>query len=781
MRNGVFHVLFVLATATMLSSCSTKTVVVSGCKPAPPPDDCTPPDCYGGGIECQWDITSKSPFQPLIDPQSNPEKILASDRFVGAIVVSKGEAVGSPDFDFKGSVLPTDDLLSVPQKALLRSDLITRGVFDPGTQDITYFRTTNPIPFDDGTGHMTVRVGKFSGTYTTAGTVESDLNDGAPLDHLQIFTEHVDMPVADAAGPYTAECAGGHTSIHLHGTASRATRGGALSYLWSTSCPGGTFDDATSATPTLTIDTSCGCNQSCSVQLIVTEGVLSSASVAPIKIVDTTPPEIAIGKIPVPCPTNGPPPSLQIECTGDNGTTLANPLIAEFLGSAKATDVCCKSGVTLSNNAPGFFPLGSTSVTFTATDCNGNSSSCAAIVTVADQTPPTISVSLDRTALWPSNHKLVTINATVTVADVCDPNPFFQLVSIVSNEPDNGLGDGDTPNDIQGADYGTADSQFQLRSERAGGGSGRIYTITYRAFDHSGNHADAVVTVRVDHDRSSAALAANGWDEDGTGFAPNAQTFALVVPSIPGVIGEDQGLLDDRLPGTSNPGATHLLMDARAIDVAQAYVGNTAGAIAPVAVARGDVDHDGLTDLVCFYDVGAVQTLQAASTLLDGPIGLHFHTWLGDYLVPDIFALGPPIPLPNLPVTQVGSTGHGTGRVASRPSTPAGEASPAANAPGPAPGAVPTVTELAGVYPNPNQGDATIVFTLARPEAVDLAVYDVRGARVRTIESGAREAGRYLINWNGRDEAGKHVGGGIYFVRLSAGRYVKTHKTIVIP
>src|SRR5690242_21959937 len=52
--------LLVLTTALMLSSCSSKTVTISGCKPAAPPDDCTPPDCYGGGIECQWDITSNS-------------------------------------------------------------------------------------------------------------------------------------------------------------------------------------------------------------------------------------------------------------------------------------------------------------------------------------------------------------------------------------------------------------------------------------------------------------------------------------------------------------------------------------------------------------------------------------------------------------------------------------------------------------------------------------------------------------------------------------------------
>lgn len=47
-------------------------------------------------------------------------------------------------------------------------------------------------------------------------------------------------------------------------------------------------------------------------------------------------------------------------------------------------------------------------------------------------------------------------------------------VSVNSNEPDNGLGDADTPNDIQGASTGTAEPSFHIRAERAGAGCGRI-------------------------------------------------------------------------------------------------------------------------------------------------------------------------------------------------------------------------------------------------------------------------------------------------------------------
>ena len=120
---------------------------------------------------------------------------------------------------------------------------------------------------------------------------------------------------------------------------------------------------------------------------------------------------------------------------------------------------------------------------------------------VLDITPPKITVSVTPSRLAPPNHKLVPITATIVATDECDPNPQVRLVSITSSEPDNGLGDGDTPGDISGATTGTDDRAFQLRAERAGTGPGRTYTITYEAKDASGNTAQATATVLVPHDK----------------------------------------------------------------------------------------------------------------------------------------------------------------------------------------------------------------------------------------------------------------------------------------
>jgi hypothetical protein len=72
---------------------------------------------------------------------------------------------------------------------------------------------------------------------------------------------------------------------------------------------------------------------------------------------------------------------------------------------------------------------------------------------------------------------------------------------VTSSEPDNGLGDGDTVQDVQGAAFGTADVAFQVRAERAGGGSGRTYSIVYTAEDGSGNTTPANVAVDVPHSK----------------------------------------------------------------------------------------------------------------------------------------------------------------------------------------------------------------------------------------------------------------------------------------
>ncbi len=132
-------------------------------------------------------------------------------------------------------------------------------------------------------------------------------------------------------------------------------------------------------------------------------------------------------------------------------------------------------------------------------DAFGQSDEDTTSVGVVDTTAPALALSASPSVLWPPNHKLVSVTVTPTVTDACDDSPVLRLVSITSNEGDLANGAGHTSPDIQDAQFGTDDRQFLLRAERQGGGTGRIYTITYAAEDASGNVTTRQVTVTVPH------------------------------------------------------------------------------------------------------------------------------------------------------------------------------------------------------------------------------------------------------------------------------------------
>ena len=115
---------------------------------------------------------------------------------------------------------------------------------------------------------------------------------------------------------------------------------------------------------------------------------------------------------------------------------------------------------------------------------------------VCDEIAPTLQIELSKDTLWPANHKMVEITATVTASDNFDLDPVVSLLSITSSELDDepGGGDGSTVDDIVILD----DFTFQLRAERsATNKDGRIYLITYQAEDACGNQTLGYATVTV--------------------------------------------------------------------------------------------------------------------------------------------------------------------------------------------------------------------------------------------------------------------------------------------
>src|SRR5207245_774789 len=205
----------------------------------------------------------------------------------------------------------------------------------------------------------------------------------------------------------------------------------------------------------------------------------ASGAIAPcsftVTVVDTTPPRVT-------CNTNIT--AVATNCAGNVVTYIAS-----------ATDSCGLGNFDCSPRSGSTFPIGVTTVTCSATDSGGNSNSCSFTVTFVPSASPSIAnVSVDKASLWPPNHKMQDVTVSYDITDDCTSQVSCSL-TVSSNEPINGTGDGDTAPDWEIVDA----HHVRLRAERSGQGSGRIYTISITATDSHGNTSSQTVTVGVPH------------------------------------------------------------------------------------------------------------------------------------------------------------------------------------------------------------------------------------------------------------------------------------------
>lgn len=126
---------------------------------------------------------------------------------------------------------------------------------------------------------------------------------------------------------------------------------------------------------------------------------------------------------------------------------------------------------------------------------NDDGDGCSATCAIENQPPDCAAAAPSITRLWPPNHRLEPFG----VVGVTDPDGDAVTVTIGSirqDEPVDGTGDGDTAPD----GFGAGSNAAQLRSERSGGGNGRVYHIAFTAADGAGGDCDGEVTVCVPHD-----------------------------------------------------------------------------------------------------------------------------------------------------------------------------------------------------------------------------------------------------------------------------------------
>ena len=303
-----------------------------------------------------------------------------------------------------------------------------------------------------------------------AGEKPMDLDElriGTTYSSVAPYIEPNQAPFADA-GPDQTVYVGDtcQTQVILDGSGSSDPDEDTLTYIWEDS-----FDPVDGVNPTVTLEL--GTHD---ITLTVNDGELSDTDTVRIYVEDNTPPMPEVDPLPIirgECSAQVPPSPTAIDncSTQITGTTI-DPLI--------------------------YTEQGTYVVTWAYDDGNGNITTQEQAVIVEDTTPPSIdTISASPDVIWPPNHKMVPVTLSVVASDNCDTNPTYQIISISSNEPENGLGDGDTAPDWEI----TGDLTANLRAERSGKGSGRMYTITVRCTDSTGNSTDRQVTVTVPHDK----------------------------------------------------------------------------------------------------------------------------------------------------------------------------------------------------------------------------------------------------------------------------------------
>jgi hypothetical protein len=234
-----------------------------------------------------------------------------------------------------------------------------------------------------------------------------------------------------------------------------------------------------------------------------------------------------------------------------------------------------------------------------------------------------------------------------------------------------------------------------------------------------------------------------GFVDDGSGLDPQATEFYLAIPA--------------NVEGSDDP------VDPRTIDPTRSIVGNLLGRVSPLSSWFADVDGDGADDLILEYPAEPVRQLARLSAKAEEPVGFRYEDLDGvGYRVSDIFALGSPVPLPLLPpkprqgVMALGERGEGAATL------------------------TPGRTALVGVQPNPFGPSTTVRFDLAQSAPVRIEVYNLQGARVRTLVDGDRPAGRHSAIWDGRDGNGHQVASGVYLFRFAGDGVEKVQRVVLM-
>ncbi|MBK7378529.1 MAG: VCBS repeat-containing protein [Ignavibacteriales bacterium] len=92
----------------------------------------------------------------------------------------------------------------------------------------------------------------------------------------------------------------------------------------------------------------------------------------------------------------------------------------------------------------------------------------------------------------------------------------------------------------------------------------------------------------------------------------------------------------------------------------------------------------------------------------------------------------------------------------------------------------PITIKLYQNYPNPFNPTTNVRFTIGSSISTSIKIYNILGKEIRTLLEKNLLTGEHSVQWDGKDDRGNLLPGGVYFIQMIAGSYQKTIKTILL-
>ncbi len=93
---------------------------------------------------------------------------------------------------------------------------------------------------------------------------------------------------------------------------------------------------------------------------------------------------------------------------------------------------------------------------------------------------------------------------------------------------------------------------------------------------------------------------------------------------------------------------------------------------------------------------------------------------------------------------------------------------------------IPNEFSIVKAYPNPFNPKINLYFELYDNDVMEISVYDIQGKKVRSLYSGRMDRGTHSITWDGKEDAGRSVPSGLYFISFKTNSHTETRKISLV-